>query len=960
MNTRNFAHGTALSRGKRAGRIALALVFMHSMTLSPALWAGAYMFAGEGNGVDAITHPAGYSGTGGVLNVGVCINPASDNAQALEIPTRNNIAVWNDLQPVASNLDPGAVSGLDVESVLLHEIGHCIGLAHVNAASESGLSENDYTKATNGANDVFDVDAGPDGVPGSADDIRGDDVNLHWFNPSNDPFELPITTPVDTTVYQRDSAFLPAGDNFAQNASRELASALGIAPAEAVMQQLTYSGETQRELVSDGAATIMLAASGVDETAGTADDYQLVLTYEGITTGSNCDINITMDNSGGFASCGVGGTFIGNGHIRITSAEIHLGTNYNWHFNTELRGGGNQPPVAGDDADSVNEDGSVDIAVLGNDSDPDGDPLDVTGVSNPPNGSASLNPDDTINYVPDANYNGADSFSYTLSDGNGGTDTGNVSVTINPVNDSPVAADDSGVTTPQDTPVDIYVLDNDSDVDGDGLNVSAVSNGAGGTVSNNTGFVTYQPNPGFNGADSFGYTISDGNGGSDSATVSLTVTAPNQPPTAFFTASCTGQTCDFDASGSSDPENGALSYGWDFGDGNGGSGVAPSHAYAAPGSYTVTLTVTDDQSATDDYSDQVNPTADPVEPDVAVADFNTAKGTLSGSYTATHEAGGAVQSVTETHNGGKPSRRSDSLDHVWQFNLTGGNHKFNVVATASFPANDLDTAFTFQWSASPSGGWQDMLTVPGGTTLYDLGSGVSGTVYVRVIDNNTDPANTVYSTISVDHMYFDGGAPPTSAPDPATNPDPANGGTGVAVNAVLSWTAGAGADVHDVYFGTTAGSLTRVSDDQVGTSYDPGGLATGTTYFWRVDEQNAVGITTGTEWSFTTSTSSGPSELVVQSVSLGTTSAGRGQKHAQATVTVADDFGNPIDGATVTGTFTESYNETVADVTAGGGVATLTTSNNPQKKNIAYTFCVDDITFGGLTYQPAAEECWSY
>ncbi len=961
MNILNLSDRTARSFGQRAGRLALALVFLHSMTLSPALWAGAYIFAGEANGVDAITHPAGYTGTGGVLNVGVCINPASDNAQALEIPTRNNIAVWNDLQPVASNLDPGAISGLDVESVLLHEVGHCIGLAHVNAASESGLPENDYTKATDGANNVFDVDPGPDGVPGSADDIRGDDVNLHWFNPSNDPFELPITTPVDTTVYERDSAFLPAGDNFAANASRELAADLGIAPAEAVMQQLTYGGETQRELISDGAVTIMLAASGVDETVNTGDEYQLVLTYEGITTGSNCDINITMDTSPGFASCSVGGSFIGNGHVRITTANIHLGTNYNWFYNTELRGGGNAAPVAGDDAGSVNEDGSVDVAVLANDSDADGDTLNVSNVSNPPNGSASVNPDDTINYVPDPNYNGADSFSYTVSDGNGGSDSANVSMTVNPVNDAPVAVDDSGFTTPQDTPVDIYVLDNDSDVDGDPLNVSAAGNGAIGTVTNNNGYVTYQPNPGATGADSFGYSVSDGNGGSDNANVSLIVLAPNQPPTAFFTGGCNGTSCNFDASGSSDPDGTIVSYAWDFGDGGNGSGITPSHSYAAPGSYTVTLTVTDDQSATDDYSDQVTATPDPVDPDYAVADYNTVQGSISGTYVATQADGGAVQTVTETHTGGKPSRRADSLEHIWQFNLTSGNSRFNVDAQPSFPGGDADSAFQFQWSSSPNGGWQTMVTVPGGTNTHDIGGGVSGTVYVRVIDNNTDQGNTVYSTISVDHMFFDGAMPPTDPPAAASNPSPADGATGVPVTVVLSWTAGAGTDTHDVFFGTTSGSLSLVSNDQAGTSYDPGGLATSTTYFWRVDEQNTVGATAGTEWSFTTSSSSGPSELLVQSISLGTANAGKGRKHGRAVVTVVDDFGNAIGGATVTGTFTGSFNQTVDGNTDGGGVATLTTSNDPQKKNIAYTFCVDDITgVAGLIYDPPAQECQNY
>ncbi len=948
-----------MSRGQRAAQMALALMVFHSMALSPAAWAGTYIFAGEANGVDLIAHPTGYLGSGGALEVGVCIEPTSLNASQLEIPVRNNIAVWNELQPVAGNLQAGAVSGLDVESVLLHELGHCIGLAHVNAASESGLSENDYTKATDGGNNVFDVDPGPDGVPGSADDVRGDDVNLHWFNPNNDPFQLPIHTPVDTTQYRRDTAFLPGGDTFAANASRELAADLGLAPAEAVMQQLTYYNETQRELISDGVTTVMLAESGLDETAGTPDDYQLVLTYEGITSGSQCDINIAMQAISSFAYCQTNGAFVGSGHARITTATIRLGSDYAWHFNTELRGGGNQPPTAGNDAAPVDEDSAVDVAVLGNDSDPDGDTLSITSVSNPPNGSATLNPDNTIRYAPDSNYHGSDTFSYTVSDGNGGSDSASVGMTVNPVNDLPVAVDDSGIATSADTPVEIFVLDNDSDVDGDGLSVTSASNGAIGTVSNNGGSVTYQPNPDASGADSFGYTVSDGNGGSDSAVVSLTVLAPNQPPTAFFTASCNGQSCDFDASGSSDLDGTIVSYDWDFGDGNNGSGMTPSRSYAAPGTYSVTLTVTDDQSATDVYADTATATADPVAPDTAVADFSTVEGTLSGSYVATHADGGAVQVITETHTGGKPSQRADSLEHIWQFDLASGNTRFHVVAEARLPGGDRDSAFEFQWSPSPSGGWQTMFTVPGSASTFDIGDGVSGTVYVRVIDNNTDPGNTVYSSISVDHMFFDGAMPPTEVPQAAINPSPADGATSVPVNVVLSWTAGAGADTYDVLLGTNPDSLSPASDDQTGTSFDLEGLSTSTSYYWRVDGTNALGTTTGVVWRFTTASNAGPSELVVDSIVLGTSNAGRGQKHGQAVVSVVDDFGTAIDGATVTGTFTGSFNQAVADDTAGG-VATLTTSNNPQKKNISYRFCVDSITgVPGLTYTPGAD-CQDY
>jgi PKD repeat protein len=83
----------------------------------------------------------------------------------------------------------------------------------------------------------------------------------------------------------------------------------------------------------------------------------------------------------------------------------------------------------------------------------------------------------------------------------------------------------------------------------------------------------------------------------------------NTPPTASFTSSCTGLTCTFDGSGSSDPGGSIVSYAWDFGDSLSGSGVTTSHTYAAGGTYTVTLTVTDNGGATDPESHSVTVSA---------------------------------------------------------------------------------------------------------------------------------------------------------------------------------------------------------------------------------------------------------------------------------------------------------------------------------------------------------------
>ena len=95
-------------------------------------------------------------------------------------------------------------------------------------------------------------------------------------------------------------------------------------------------------------------------------------------------------------------------------------------------------------------------------------------------------------------------------------------------------------------------------------------------------------------------TVTDPALGSDSEVGSVTVTPPpNVPPTAAFTSTVSNLTASFDGSTSSDPEGGALTYAWDFGDGLSGSGVSPQHTYTAAGVYPVTLTVTDPALGTD-------------------------------------------------------------------------------------------------------------------------------------------------------------------------------------------------------------------------------------------------------------------------------------------------------------------------------------------------------------------------
>jgi VCBS repeat-containing protein len=192
----------------------------------------------------------------------------------------------------------------------------------------------------------------------------------------------------------------------------------------------------------------------------------------------------------------------------------------------------NDAPEAGDDTASTNEDVAVDIAVLANDNDPDGGAISVASVGAAANGTPTINADGSIKYTPNANYNGSDTFSYTVADSQGGSASARVTVTIAPVNDGPTAGDDTA-TTNEDVAVNIAVLANDSDGDGGILKVSAVGVPAHGSASlNANGTVTYTPNADYFGADTFSYSIEDGQGATASATVTVSIAPVNDGPTA--------------------------------------------------------------------------------------------------------------------------------------------------------------------------------------------------------------------------------------------------------------------------------------------------------------------------------------------------------------------------------------------------------------------------------------------
>lgn len=226
----------------------------------------------------------------------------------------------------------------------------------------------------------------------------------------------------------------------------------------------------------------------------------------------------------------------------------------------------NQRPTAVVDSTTTSEDVDVDIDVLANDTDADintgtggnpypGDRLTVTDYTQPTNGSVVLNPDGTFTYTPDDNFNGTDSFTYTVSDeaspwhlhglagffgGGGHTSTTTVTIGVTPVEDEAVLNPDTATVT-EDGQTDIDVLANDTDVDGS-ITVSALGPTTnGGTVSiNPDGTIRYIPGADAQAlddtesfTDTFTYTTTDALGGTtDGGTVTVTVTGLNDAPVA--------------------------------------------------------------------------------------------------------------------------------------------------------------------------------------------------------------------------------------------------------------------------------------------------------------------------------------------------------------------------------------------------------------------------------------------
>jgi hypothetical protein len=361
----------------------------------------------------------------------------------------------------------------------------------------------------------------------------------------------------------------------------------------------------------------------------------------------------------------------------------------------------NTAPAAQADAFTINEDGSISIDALSNDSDLDGDTLTITAVEGQTiaegssisvnNGTVTLTSGQLV-FTPDSNYNGPVSFSYTISDGIASS-TASITGTVTPVNDAPIAVDDS-LTATEDTPVIFtaaQLTGNDTDTEGSPLTINSVTSGSNGSAAlNANGTVTFTPNANFKGSADFTYTVTDGQLTSNVATATVTVGAVNDPTTfggdtagsAAEDTSITGTLTVTDADGLTDgtyftvtgnASNGTAS----INAANGAWTYTPNADYNGADSFTVTVTDDANNTTTQVINLTVSPVADIVADTLTTTENNAVTANVltgtNGASADNFEGTPILTSVTNGANGSVTFTAGGAVTYTPNANFNGAD-----------------------------------------------------------------------------------------------------------------------------------------------------------------------------------------------------------------------------------------------------------------------------------------------
>jgi VCBS repeat-containing protein len=392
----------------------------------------------------------------------------------------------------------------------------------------------------------------------------------------------------------------------------------------------------------------------------------------------------------------------------------------------------NQAPTAVADSYSTAEDTALTVnasGVLANDSDPDGNPLSAVLGSGPSHGTLTLNPNGSFTYSPAANFNGSDSFTYRASDGTLTSNLATVAITVSAVNDAPTAADDA-YSTGEDTALTVDapgVLANDNDPDGDGLHTVVGSAPSHGTLTLDAdGSFLYTPASDYNGSDSFTYRANDGALASNLATVTITITATNDGPTAaddaYTTAEDTALTVAAPGvlANDTDPDAGTLSA---------VAGSGPSHGTLSPnGDGSFTYTPAANYNGTDTFSYRASDgglESSPATVTITISPVNDAPAAANNAYSTAEDTALTVATPGVLANDSDPD--GNQLSAVLGSGPSHGTLTLNA-----------DGSFTYTPTANYNGSDSFTYRASDGTLISNL-----ATVAITVSAVNDAPTVTV-------------------------------------------------------------------------------------------------------------------------------------------------------------------------------------------------------------------------
>ncbi|MGN6427593.1 MAG: PKD domain-containing protein [Leifsonia sp.] len=490
----------------------------------------------------------------------------------------------------------------------------------------------------------------------------------------------------------------------------------------------------------------------------------MVLYVDGVSVGTNPQTGaqayngywrIGGDNTWGSSSAYFKGTL---DEIAVYSTELSAATVAN-HYSLGTTGTpANQPPTASFTASSAGLIASVDASAS---TDPDGT---IAGYSwNWGDGSSTTGVTSSHTYGAAGTY----AVTLTVTDNAGATTSSSQQVTVAPVPNQPPTS--SFTVTPSNLTVN---TDASASSDPDGSIIGyAWDWGDGSTGTGVTANHTYAAG----GTYTITLTTTDDSNATTSSTKQVTVTPPNQAPTAAFTSSANSLAVSVDGTGSSDPDGTIASYAWNFGDGGTGTGATASHTYAAGGTYAITLTVTDNQGATNSITKQVTVVKANVAPTASfTANANGLAVSVDGSASSDPDGsiasyawnfgdGGTGTGATASHTYASAGTYTVTLTVTDNQSATGTASRSVIVTSGTGTALAADAfgrTVANGWGTADSGGaW----TLSGTAANFSVGNGV-GAIAIPIGQTRTarlgsvsSAATDVQASFTVDKAATGGG-----------------------------------------------------------------------------------------------------------------------------------------------------------------------------------------------------------